>query len=201
MKRLRHSNPALHANSQATLLRTLLFGFMATMLVTALPSLADPMPTVLDNIAPHPAPAQPLPFSHKAHLAIGLACQSCHNGPDPGIQMTFPATETCMSCHRAVAKDKSAIMVLQEFSVSGQQIPWVRVYAITPGVTWSHRTHLDAGVQCDTCHGEMQQIETVAETKAILAMASCISCHQATEASVECVSCHSWPTDKVLRLD
>lgn len=198
MKRLGHSNTASHANSQASLLRTFLFGFMATMLVTALPSLAGTKPTVPANIAPHPASAQPLPFSHKTHLAAGQACQTCHAGPDPGIKMSFPATEICMSCHRTVAKEKPAIMVLQEFSASGQQIPWLRVYEIMPGVSWNHRVHLGAGAQCETCHGDMSQVEAVAETKAILAMASCISCHQATEASVECVSCHSWPTDNVL---
>ncbi|MCH7510514.1 MAG: cytochrome c3 family protein [Proteobacteria bacterium] len=181
--------------------RTLLLGFMAAMPVTVLPSPADVVPAVPDNIAPHPAPAQPLPFSHKTHLAIGPTCQTCHLGPDPGIQMTFPATEICLSCHRMAAKDKPAIMDLQEFSKSGQRIPWLRVYAITPGVSWSHRVHLDAGMQCETCHGDMKQIETVAETKAIVAMATCIGCHQAVATSTKCVTCHAWPTDQVLGFD
>lgn len=92
-------------------------------------------------------------------------------------------------------------MTVRDFSVVGMEIPWVRVYAITPGVTWSHRAHLDAGTQCETCHGDISQTETVAETKAILAMATCISCHQAREAQADCVTCHAWPTDQVLGLD
>lgn len=115
--------------------------------------------------------------------------------------MTFPDTEICMSCHSTIAADKPAIMDLQDFFVSGLQIPWVRVYAITPGVTWNHRAHLDAGTQCETCHGDISQTETVAETKAILAMATCISCHQARDAPAECVSCHAWPTDQDLGLE
>ncbi len=115
--------------------------------------------------------------------------------------MTFPATELCMFCHSVNAKDTPAIMDLQEFSKSGQQIPWVRVYAITPGVNWSHRTHLNAGTQCETCHGDMKQIGSVAETRATVAMATCIGCHQALATSAQCVTCHNWPTDKMLGLD
>lgn len=129
-----------------------------------------------------------------------MTCQTCHSNPDPGTQMTFAATETCMSCHRTVAKDKPAIMDLREFSASGQPIPWVRVYAITPGVTWNHRVHLDAGTQCETCHGDVRQMDVMAETKAIEAMATCIACHKAHAAPVKCVSCHAWPTDQVLGL-
>lgn len=192
------STAAIPAVCRKTILRALLIAFMTTMPTIAQQSPAVAVPAVPDNIAPHPAPAQPLPFSHKTHIASGLACQMCHTNPDPGTQMTFPATETCMSCHSMIAKDKSAIMALQKFSESGQQVPWVRVYAITPGVTWSHRVHLDADTQCETCHGDISQTDTVAETKAILAMATCISCHQAREAKADCVTCHAWPTDQLL---
>ncbi len=199
MKRSDCSNiTAKPAICRKTMLCTLLLAFMPATSVTAQQSPAGAVPTVPDNVAPHPAPAQPLPFSHKTHLASGLACQTCHINPDPGTQMTFPATESCMSCHSTIAKDKPAIMSLHAFWESDQQIPWVRVYAITPGVSWSHRAHLDAGTQCETCHGDLSQIETVAETKAILAMATCISCHQAREAPAECVTCHAWPSDQVL---
>jgi len=178
--------------------KAMLFALMVAMPTTAQQTPAGTGPAVPDNIAPHPAPAQPLPFSHKMHLAAGMACQTCHANPDPGAQMTFPATATCMSCHSTIANDRPAIMALRDFSVSGVQIPWVRVYAITPGVTWSHRAHLDAGTQCETCHGDVSQFETMAETKAVRAMATCISCHQARDAAADCVTCHAWPSDQVL---
>ena len=181
------------ARCRKTVLCTLLFAFVAAMSATADDELLVP-----NNIAAHPAPVQPLPFSHKTHVTSGLACQACHVNPEPGNQMTFPATETCMGCHRTIATDKPAIKSLQTFAESGQKIPWVRVYTITPGVSWGHRAHLDAGAQCETCHGDISQVETVAETKAIRAMASCISCHQAREAPAECVNCHAWPTDQIL---
>jgi len=202
---MKNSN-SFHTTAKPTACRknilcVLLIAFMASTPTIAQQSPAGTVPAVPDNIAPQPAPPQPLPFSHKTHIASGLPCQMCHTNPDPGTQMTFPATATCMSCHVTIAADKPAIMALQDFSASGRPIPWVRVYAITPGVTWSHRAHLDADTQCETCHGDMSQTETVTDTKAILAMATCISCHQAREARAECVTCHAWPTDQLLGLD
>jgi len=158
-------------------------------------------PAVPNNVAPHTAPTQPLPFSHKTHVASGLVCQTCHSNPDPGSLMTFPATELCMSCHVAVASDKTAIASLHAFAETGQEIPWVRVYALTPGVSWSHRAHLDSGTQCDTCHGDIGQAEGVSETTAILSMATCIGCHQASGAVAECVTCHAWPSDQLLGIE
>jgi hypothetical protein len=50
------------------------------------------IPLVPANVTPRPAPEQPLPFSHKTHMTLGLVCQTCHTNPDPGTMMTFPAT-------------------------------------------------------------------------------------------------------------
>jgi hypothetical protein len=167
--------------------------------MVAVPGTAQqPSMTVPANVSPHPAPAQPLPFSHRNHLVAGAACQSCHTNPEPGIRMAYPSTETCMSCHRTVATDNPDIMTVRDFSVVEMQIPWVRVYAITPGVTWSHRAHLDAGTQCEACHGNVSQLDAMAETTAIRSMASCIACHQASGASAACVTCHAWPSDRDL---
>ncbi len=132
---------------------------------------------VPDNPAAHPAPPQPIPFSHKAHIAQGLACRQCHTNPDPGAQMTLPDTAICTACHEGFA----------------QTIHWVRVYQLTPGVTWTHRRHLQAGMQCVMCHGNVGQLDSMAQTTAILAMASCINCHQAHNASTACALCHAWP--------
>ena len=148
---------------------------------------------VPDNIAPHSPPAQPLPYSHKTHVALGLECRRCHTNPDPGIQMTFPATTICMTCHSTIAKDKPAIVKLAEFARSSQPIPWQRVYQVTPGVTWTHRKHLAAGMQCVMCHGQVAQVDAMAENTSVTSMASCISCHQSHKVSTACQICHAWP--------
>jgi hypothetical protein len=153
-------------------------------------------PAVQANLAPHPAPEQPLPYSHKTHIAMGLGCQLCHTNPAPGKQMTFPATSTCMNCHITMVTDRPAIKKLAEYAKSKQPIPWVRVYQVLPGVTWTHRKHVEAGVRCETCHGAVGELDAMSETTAITGMASCISCHQARSVSAECTVCHAWPAKK-----
>jgi hypothetical protein len=145
------------------------------------------------NLAPHPAPEQPLPYSHKTHVGLGLACRLCHVNPAPGKEMSFPATSTCMTCHASVVTGRPAIQKLTRYAHAKQAIPWVRVYQVLPGVTWTHRKHLQAGVQCETCHGAVEDLQAMSETTAVTAMASCISCHQARGASTACAVCHSWP--------
>ena len=39
---------------------------------------------------------QPVPYSHKTHVGLGLKCNSCHKNADPGEMMGFPATSFCM---------------------------------------------------------------------------------------------------------
>ena len=145
---------------------------------------------VPDNPSPHPAPIQPLPYSHKKHLALGLDCKDCHTNPDPGKLMTFPDTVRCMQCHTVVAKDKPAIQKLASYAKSKQQVPWVRVYALLPGVTWSHRPHLRAGVTCETCHGQVREMEQMSEFTSVTAMAVCLNCHEANHAKTVCDTCH-----------
>lgn len=143
-----------------------------------------------DNLAPHAAPVQPLPFSHKAHAARGLQCRFCHTNRDPGNQMSFPSTTLCMGCHGAL---KSKVERLEEFARSGRPIPWQRVYQVTPGVTWTHRKHLVAGMQCGMCHGDVAQLDAMAENTGVTSMASCISCHDRHKVSAACQTCHAWP--------
>jgi len=145
------------------------------------------------NPAEHVPPVQPIPYSHKTHLALGLECKTCHTNPDPGKLMTFPATSTCMSCHNSVAKSKPAIQKLATFAKSQQAVPWVRVYAVLPGVNWTHQKHLDAGMKCETCHGQVAQMDAMSEAMSVTTMGVCISCHKANNAPTVCQTCHSWP--------
>src|SRR5678816_2416526 len=56
-----------------------------------------------------PPPPQPIPYSHKTHLALGLSCGSCHKNADPGEFMGFPAEGFCMGCHRVTKADSPHI--------------------------------------------------------------------------------------------
>ena len=184
----------MSVSSAAKILRaaSLLFVILLTVLASHAQTAKQEVP---DNIAPHPAPEQPIPYSHKTHIAAGLQCQACHTNPAPGNQMTFPATSTCMACHTTIAKNKPSIIKLAEFAKSGQPIPWVRVYQITPGVTWSHQKHLQAGMQCVMCHGNVAQLDRMAQITSVTSMSSCIGCHQVHQANTTCATCHSWPAN------
>jgi hypothetical protein len=136
------------------------------------------------------APSQPLPYSHKTHVALGLKCGDCHVNPEPGDRMEFPQTAKCMACHTKVAKDKPAIEKLTEFSKSKQPIPWARVYVVGAEVYWNHRSHLEAGVKCESCHGAVAQMEVVANVTNVTTMAGCVECHRQMKAGTGCQFCH-----------
>lgn len=169
--------------------------FLAALFSLAAMAMAQPAAKqeVPNNLAEHAAPAQPLPFSHKTHIGRGMPCKQCHTNPEPGAQMTFPATSTCMACHTTIDKDRPTIQKLAYFARSGEPIPWVRIYRVTPGVTWTHRKHLETGMQCVMCHGNVASLDAMAETTAVTSMASCISCHAAHKAGTTCQTCHAWP--------
>lgn len=151
-------------------------------------------PTLVQpNREPHATVEQPVRFSHKIHVARGLQCQTCHANPEPGAQMTFPPTSRCMGCHQTVARDRPDVIRLTEFAKSNPTIPWVRVYTVLPGITWTHRSHVRAGVDCQTCHGAVGELDVMSEVTAVTGMASCVSCHQDRKASTACTVCHAWP--------
>src|SRR5262249_16827391 len=95
---------------------------------------------------------QPIPFSHKQHVGFDMKCAECHPNPEPGDRMTFPATEKCMECHRTLARNKLSIQKLAEFAKAKQQVPWARVYVVSAWVFCNHRSHLEAGMKCESCH-------------------------------------------------
>ena len=136
--------------------------------------------------------AQPIAFSHKTHSAV-LKCQECHPNPDPGDHMTLPAVSRCMACHTTIAKEKPEIKKLAEFASSKKTIPWVRVYSVPAMVYWNHRAHLTAGAKCETCHGPVSQMETIAEATNVTTMEGCVSCHRENNAGTGCGFCHEEP--------
>lgn len=179
---------------------TLLAVRWMVMLFVALPAFSQQRASLQQVVPANPmkpaAPEQPIPYSHKLHLSMGLECKFCHVNPDPGTQMTFPATSICMSCHQNVGKTKPALARLAQYASSGETIPWVRVYKLLPGPKWNHRTHLDAGAKCETCHGQVAKMDRMSEVTSVTTMYSCLTCHQANQAKTSCNTCHAWPDYK-----
>jgi len=185
IKKLKWIVPAVNA---AMLAAFLLLAAGLTAQPAALPQAAKQM--VPDNPSEHTPPVQPVPYSHKRHLSLGLNCKDCHTNPEPGKLMTFPGTGKCMLCHSTVARDKPPIQKLAAFAKSKQAIPWVRVYTVLPGVEWNHRAHLEAGVKCETCHGQVREMEAMSEVTSVTTMYSCLHCHEMNQAKTACDTCH-----------
>ena len=104
-------------------------------------------------------PLQPIPYSHKQHIALGLKCANCHQMPDPGEMTGIPAAAKCMVCHESVKKDSPPIQKLAAFAARNEPVPWVRIYQIPGYVFFSHKNHLETGANCETCHGKVAERE------------------------------------------
>ena len=136
------------------------------------------------------APVQPLPYSHKQHLALGLPCKLCHVNPDAGKLMTYPVTATCMTCHATVATDRPAIQKLATYAAENKPIPWVRVYEVPDYVFWSHGSHLQAAVTCVECHGPVAERDVIAQETNVVTMLGCRTCHDKRQVFTDCGACH-----------
>jgi hypothetical protein len=135
--------------------------------------------------------AQPIAYSHKQHIALGLQCLDCHSTADTRAAATIPSVQKCMLCHAKVANTKPEIKKLIAYSDAKREIPWERVYSFTREalVKFKHAPHIRAKVDCATCHGDMTQA-TVAERLVNHNMGSCVSCHRQKKASDDCAVCH-----------
>ena len=141
-------------------------------------------------VLPAVAPDQPVPFSHKTHAGnLKMKCKMCHPNPDPGETMTVAAPPTCMQCHSTIKADSPAIRKLATFEKSGGAMKWVRVYQIPSYVAFSHRAHLEAGNQCEECHGKVEARDQLSR-EADISMGGCMNCHRAKKASIDCSYCH-----------
>ncbi|MDX2151743.1 MAG: cytochrome c3 family protein [Bryobacteraceae bacterium] len=132
---------------------------------------------------------QPIPYSHKTHVALGLKCNSCHKNPDPGEAMGFPAESFCMTCHQAVKRESPHIQKLAAAAKDKKPIDWVRVYRLPEFVYFSHRVHTAAGAACEKCHGPVAKRDVI--TKEVENnMRFCMACHAETKARNDCAACH-----------
>ena len=150
-----------------------------------------PLAIAPDAFEDVPAPVeQPLPFSHKTHVGLGMQCRDCHVIPEPGFAASYPAESTCMACHRAVKADSPHIQRLKKFQTEGKPIPWERVYWVPDFVWFSHASHVeDAAIACETCHGPVAERDVLFQEKPTT-MAACMECHARSNASNECDLCH-----------
>jgi hypothetical protein len=143
-------------------------------------------------------PDQPIAFPHPTHVkTLGMNCLYCHysanKSPDPGM----PAVGTCVGCHSVIGPDRPASdlgpkrksaeleklwkyadikSIMSPAGAAARPIPWVRIHKVPDYVQFPHMRHVNAGVTCQTCHGQIQNMQRVYQ-KSSLNMGWCVNCH------------------------
>lgn len=123
-------------------------------------------------------PSQPIPYSHKLHAGdLGIDCRYCHSGIERSAKANVPATSTCMNCHKMVLPESEKLLLVRESYAGDIPIQWTRVHKLPDYVFFNHSAHLNAGVSCISCHGNVAQMEVV-QQKEPLSMSWCLDCHR-----------------------
>ena len=152
-------------------------------------------------------PLQPIPFSHAHHAGeFEIDCQYCHSATDRSRAAGMPSVETCMGCHQMFPKEYDeleGIQILKEHWEQKKPIVWKQIHRLPEHVKFRHNRHIQAGVECQTCHGPVEEIDKmhmVEDTKwwfyglptAKLEMGWCIQCHRENnqQATQDCLACH-----------
>jgi cytochrome c551/c552 len=141
-------------------------------------------------------PDQPIKYSHMLHAGdMKIACVYCHSGAEKGKVAGVPSANVCMNCHKFVKKGPTTgteeIAKIYKaldydpdkgtYGPNPKPIQWVRVHNLPDLAYFNHSQHVVVGkVECQTCHGDVQNTYTVAGQHSPLTMAWCIDCHRKT---------------------
>ena len=130
------------------------------------------------------APEQPIKFSHKLHAGtMSIDCQYCHIGVEKGRHAIIPSVNICMNCHTVARKDKPEIIKLTQYYEEGKPIPWKRIHKIPDYAYFNHSVHVNKGIQCESCHGNIKEMDVVEQVRQFT-MAACLDCHRNAQANL-----------------
>lgn len=129
-------------------------------------------------------------FSHEYHAEeVGAECSDCHEAAQSSLTTgdnLLPAMETCYSCHD---EDETECTLCHTNPDEGAEVPRIAEYA----ALFAHKTHIDAGEDCITCHKGITEKEDPAEGYHLPDGSTCTDCHGAAdlrEDVAQCISCH-----------
>lgn len=141
---------------------------------------------------PGTRPEQPIQFSHLVHAGDNqIDCQYCHVQARRSASAGVPSVSKCMGCHAEVATDRPQIRLLARYWETGEPLPWVKVHDLPDFVHFTHKRHVAAGIECQTCHGAVETMEVVSR-EAPVKMGLCLNCHREHEVEfgTDCWTCH-----------
>jgi NAD-dependent SIR2 family protein deacetylase len=124
------------------------------------------------------APAQPVPFSHRKHAGeLRIDCRNCHATVESSAFAGMPSTETCLACHSQLLIDAPELRPVIESDARRVPLQWNRVTRLPDHVFFDHSIHVNKGVGCTTCHGEVGKMGITAKDQP-MTMRWCVDCHR-----------------------
>jgi len=124
---------------------------------------------------------QPIQFSHKHHVEDdGIDCRYCHTSVEQSAFAGIPPTKTCMNCHSQIFAASPYLEPIRESFRTGKPIEWTRVHKLPEFVYFDHSIHVNKGVGCASCHGQVDRMPLVRQV-ASLQMEWCLDCHRHPE--------------------
>ncbi|MBL7939244.1 MAG: c-type cytochrome [Flavobacteriales bacterium] len=145
----------------------------------------------------HYKPEQPIKFNHTLHAGkvdkgnLAINCQYCHSSAEKSKHAGIPSTNVCMNCHQAVAEGRTpegTKEIAKIYAAVGwdgkaytgkpEPVKWVKVHNLPDHAYFNHAQHVAVGkLECQECHGPIDEKMDVAEQWAPLTMGWCIKCH------------------------
>jgi hypothetical protein len=139
-------------------------------------------------------PTQPVPFSHEIHAnQLGMDCRYCHSNVEVSSHSNVPSTQTCMNCHTQVKAASPKLAAVRDSWESGKPVPWVRIHKAPDYVYFNHSVHVNRGVSCVSCHGQINHMPVVYHQQP-QSMGWCLECHRNPENALR-------PVNQVFNLD
>jgi hypothetical protein len=124
---------------------------------------------------------QPVPFSHEHHVrGLGIDCRYCHTSVTESSYAGLPPTKTCMTCHSQIWTNAPMLEPVRDSWRTGKPLSWQRVNILPHYVYFDHSIHIQKGVGCSSCHGQVDQMPLMLQAES-LQMSWCIDCHRHPE--------------------
>jgi hypothetical protein len=137
---------------------------------------------------------QPVPFSHQHHVAdLGIDCRYCHEGVTKSSFAGMPPTKTCMNCHQQIWVGSEMLEPVRKAYKEDKPIRWERVHRLADFVYFNHSIHVNNGIGCNSCHGQVEQMPLMYQHGTLL-MEWCLNCHRQPDQFVR-------PRDEVFNME
>ncbi|TPL54366.1 cytochrome c3 family protein [Mesorhizobium sp. B2-4-6] len=174
--RIGEGMPQIFSKNANGVARFVIWGSCAVLLIAAAIGTILPRSDLVTGVG-EPL-AQPVPFSHKHHVGqLGIDCRYCHNGVETSSSAGLPATEVCMTCHSQLFTNAAMLAPVRTSLASGKPIEWQRVNSVPDFAFFNHAIHINKGVACETCHGEVDRMPLTMRAHT-LSMEWCLGCHR-----------------------